>query len=591
MVDEKLSSFHGEEGDYKWLTPAKNLEQNHHTDQKGKESVCNSDQKDIESDGNSSIAQPIPEEYAQRFDSQHAHASATQSSLYDTQYRSTGFNRAFASGTLSYFQDTQFTSSLKRAEETTCIDYFTELYSGIREDDNIALYFNYINIARRIGLILIALYLEKQPWIQTIIFLLQTLFVCVYILGVMPFTSPLQNALEIFNELVILALAYQMCILTGFNVPKQFRQRLGSSANGFIVTLIVANVTYWATYVANYLKLKHLRVTRKKQKRAQSKRLRLIQAKLIQTEEREFTMNRAETERGLIDTGNNRKSIFVEISEASSDKVSEFPKILEQSKDDSLRMANRILKQKEISIGDVDSVMGQQKELENLTGFQEHDLRNETSIRSNYMNHLTAQNSTVDLEDIDINGQRPDYHGRPMSPIMPQATAQAQRPVSQGNAVELPEADDALTIKNTFILPFNSAAARKEIDPTALKQLLKSCKAEKEAQLPKADDILSSIGASKKAKSKFSDVQNFIDEQMMNKANGQGGQSQDLLNEGRIEGKGDEMVSEPVQGKGDVRNAANSQAKPKQALMLPEEPPELMPLKQLPKKPKFLSNK
>ena len=60
-------------------------------------------------------------------------------------------------------------------------DYFTDLFIGLRPHRVAALCFNLVHVLRRVALVLVAMYIHDQPWIQTILFILISEAACVYL--------------------------------------------------------------------------------------------------------------------------------------------------------------------------------------------------------------------------------------------------------------------------------------------------------------------------------------------------------------------------------------------------------------------------
>ena len=139
------------------------------------------------------------------------------------------------------------------------LDHFSDLFAGLKKYHYAAFFVNFIHIVRRITLILIAIYINGQPWIQTIFFVIIAEYICVYLFGSMPFESFNQNLLEIFNELTILVIGYHMIIVAGFNVPNYHKKKVGYSAIFFILLLIVVNVLHFIVCFAKWVKLHILR--------------------------------------------------------------------------------------------------------------------------------------------------------------------------------------------------------------------------------------------------------------------------------------------------------------------------------------------
>ena len=192
--------------------------------------------------------------------------------------------------------------------------YFTDLFDGLRAHSSAALAFNLIHVLRRVALVLIAMYVGDQPWIQTILFIAISEYACVYLWEVRPFESTTQNRVEIANEVLILILGYHMAVVTGFNVPSWHRYRVGVSTIAFILLLIALNVCRWALFVAHSLKLLFRRWGNRRRPRTAAELKERQKARerlqLAKQRRKRLALVSIETERGLITTErNNRRSL------------------------------------------------------------------------------------------------------------------------------------------------------------------------------------------------------------------------------------------------------------------------------------------
>jgi len=73
------------------------------------------------------------------------------------------------------------TSTERVLEKHKFPDYFTDLFVGLRPHRVAALCFNLVHVLRRVALVLVAMYVHDQPWIQTILFILISEAACVYL--------------------------------------------------------------------------------------------------------------------------------------------------------------------------------------------------------------------------------------------------------------------------------------------------------------------------------------------------------------------------------------------------------------------------
>ena len=123
----------------------------------------------------------------------------------------------------------------------------------------ITLLYNLIHAIRRIAFVLVAIYLHRQPWIQTILFIVASEIVCVYLLSVLPYESKNQNRLEIINEIMVLITGYCMLISVGWNMPPSARLYVGLTTIFFIVAVVLLNIARWLVFLIKYARMNYKR--------------------------------------------------------------------------------------------------------------------------------------------------------------------------------------------------------------------------------------------------------------------------------------------------------------------------------------------
>ena len=89
------------------------------------------------------------------------------------------------------------------------------------------------------------MYFFEYPWLQVFLYMLQSLGMAWYLIAKRPFLLPVQNYLEIFNELVVLVAAYHMTIIMSENVTRDMRELVGRSLVVFITAMIIVNGLVW----------------------------------------------------------------------------------------------------------------------------------------------------------------------------------------------------------------------------------------------------------------------------------------------------------------------------------------------------------
>ena len=63
----------------------------------------------------------------------------------------------------------------------------------------------------------------EQYWVQTVIFVVQSSLVLMWLVDVKPFNNSIQNMVEIISEAITLLLGYHMVTFAGFNMPYSAR--------------------------------------------------------------------------------------------------------------------------------------------------------------------------------------------------------------------------------------------------------------------------------------------------------------------------------------------------------------------------------
>ena len=140
-------------------------------------------------------------------------------------------------------------SSLKRANQTSFgwFPYVSVLFFGLKPYQISAAPFFFIHVLRRIIFVAVAMYFFEYPWLQVFLYMLQSLGMAWYLIAKRPFLLPVQNYLEIFNELVVLVAAYHMTIIMSENVTRDMRELVGRSLVVFITAMIIVNGLVWVS--------------------------------------------------------------------------------------------------------------------------------------------------------------------------------------------------------------------------------------------------------------------------------------------------------------------------------------------------------
>ena len=81
---------------------------------------------------------------------------------------------------------------------------YEPILAGLKVHNRIGIFFTVCLIWRRILMLFVAMFLSNYAWIQEILFVLASLFMCLFIGFSFPFIKPTTNYLELFNEIMIM---------------------------------------------------------------------------------------------------------------------------------------------------------------------------------------------------------------------------------------------------------------------------------------------------------------------------------------------------------------------------------------------------
>lgn len=94
------------------------------------------------------------------------------------------------------------------------------LYNDLRVAGKASLLFNVVFMLRRLLLAVTIVALQKYPYFQIQIILISSVFMIEFTVLTLPFTSAEMNYLELFNEVCILGVSYNLLLITDF-VPNR----------------------------------------------------------------------------------------------------------------------------------------------------------------------------------------------------------------------------------------------------------------------------------------------------------------------------------------------------------------------------------
>ena len=92
---------------------------------------------------------------------------------------------------------------------------YKPLYEGLRKNSRFSLMINFFVILRRLLLLYIAMFLAQYSWAQVIMFMTMSLVSLAYVGYEHPYKSRRENRVLMFNEAIILAVAYMIMVLNG----------------------------------------------------------------------------------------------------------------------------------------------------------------------------------------------------------------------------------------------------------------------------------------------------------------------------------------------------------------------------------------
>ena len=81
---------------------------------------------------------------------------------------------------------------------------YEPLLAGLRVHNRVGIFFTVCLIWRRIIMLMVAMFLSDYAWIQVIVFVECSLFMCIFIGHNYPFIKVLSNQIELFNEIMIM---------------------------------------------------------------------------------------------------------------------------------------------------------------------------------------------------------------------------------------------------------------------------------------------------------------------------------------------------------------------------------------------------
>ena len=94
---------------------------------------------------------------------------------------------------------------------------------------------------------------------------MQSMILMVLLISNKPFNFQIENIVQIYNESIVLIIAYHVCIWIGFSMEPTVRFAIGTSGIVWIIALIAVNCLLWLKGIFKTLKLYYLRRRRRKQ--------------------------------------------------------------------------------------------------------------------------------------------------------------------------------------------------------------------------------------------------------------------------------------------------------------------------------------
>ena len=164
----------------------------------------------------------------------------------------------------------------KLATRTIDEQYVAALRDGFKPASRKALYFNLLFLARRLLLIVCAIWLQHYAAMQVLVTFLATEAMMIFTLSVKPFEEPRDNLFETMNECIVLLALYHHAILLAFYWGEQATKTLGITLNvtiGLPVLLFIGILAYnGVNWLKNECKKRQLCNCKRLKKRRLKKR-------------------------------------------------------------------------------------------------------------------------------------------------------------------------------------------------------------------------------------------------------------------------------------------------------------------------------
>ncbi|CDW71724.1 cadg domain containing protein [Stylonychia lemnae] len=138
----------------------------------------------------------------------------------------------------------------KNLQEMKVQNSYGALYADIRTNAKSPLFFNVIYMGRRIIFAGVAIIGQDYPFFQIQALIFHCIFVIIYLVSTKPFQKPLNNFLEIINEICIIGAAYHLLILTDYNPDDDLQYMAGWSLIIITVFNMLINISVMITLSA-----------------------------------------------------------------------------------------------------------------------------------------------------------------------------------------------------------------------------------------------------------------------------------------------------------------------------------------------------
>ena len=94
-------------------------------------------------------------------------------------------------------------------------EIYEPILAGLKVHNRIGIFFTVCLIWRRIILLFVAMFLDDYAWIQVIVFVYCSLFMCCFVAYSWPFIKATANDVELFNELMIMIVGVLAMVYVG----------------------------------------------------------------------------------------------------------------------------------------------------------------------------------------------------------------------------------------------------------------------------------------------------------------------------------------------------------------------------------------